>query len=264
MANTSSNAVEAKIIAVTGAASGMGKATAARLRLDGHQVVTIDLHDADVNVDLHEHDDRVRAVKEVTDCCAGALDGLVTFAGLVSLPSRPDSDVVSVNYFGSVELISGLRAVLAQGRQPAAIAISSNVTTHSLGISRSLNEACLAGEEQLARRIADRVGNAYGASKTALAWWVRRNAVTPEWIGAGITLNAFAPGATETPMSNSIKNDPAMAEAYKQYPVPLGRFVQPEEVAGIIAFLLGLEARTFVGSVVFADAGSDALLRPDA
>lgn len=263
MADTTSSSTGPRVIAVTGAASGMGEATAARLRADGHEVITVDVHNADVDVDLRSRDERQRAVKEVTDRCGGALDGLVTFAGLVSMPGRPDSDVVAVNYFGSIELISGLRPALAKGREPAAIAISSNVTTHSPGISRSLTEACLAGDEELARKIADQIGGGYGSSKTAVAWWVRRNSVTAEWIGEGITLNAFCPGATETPMSNSIKNDPVMGEQYKKYPVPLGRLVKPSEVAGIIAFLLGPEARTFVGSVVFGDAGSDALLRPD-
>lgn len=264
MADTTNSSLRPRVIAVTGAASGMGQATTARLRADGHNVITIDLHNADVDVDLRSRDDRQRAVTEVLDRCGGALDGLVTFAGLVSMPSRPDRDVAAVNYFGSIELISGLRPALAKGRAPAAVAISSNVTTHSPGISRALIDACLAGNEELALKIADEVGGAYGSSKTAVAWWVRRNAVTPDWIGAGITLNAFAPGATETPMSNSVRNDPVMGEQFKQYPVPLGRFARAEEVAGIIAFLLGPEARTFVGSVVFADAGSDALLRPDA
>ena len=45
------------------------------------------------------------------------------------------------------------------------------------------------------------------------------------------------------------------------FPIPMGRAGQPEEIAAVIDFLLGPDARLLVGSVVFADGGTDALLR---
>jgi NAD(P)-dependent dehydrogenase (short-subunit alcohol dehydrogenase family) len=47
------------------------------------------------------------------------------------------------------------------------------------------------------------------------------------------------------------------------FPVPVGRSAQPDEVAALIAFLLGPDARFLCGSVVFCDGGTDAQLRPN-
>src|SRR5207248_3493660 len=107
------------------------------------------------------------------------------------------SAIVAVNYFGTVELLRGLRPLLANGTAPAAVAISSNSTTCSPGVPGDLTELCLAGDERAACARADELGGmagVYPASKTAVARWIRRAAVTPEWIGAGIRLNAVAPG----------------------------------------------------------------------
>ncbi|MBW2245560.1 MAG: SDR family oxidoreductase, partial [Deltaproteobacteria bacterium] len=93
--------------------------------------------------------------------------------------------------------------------------------------------------------------------------WVRRNAPTAEWIGAGINLNAIAPGKTETAMIAEGRADPVIGPHMDAFPLPIGRDGQPEEIAALLGFLLGPEARFFVGSVVFCDGGTDALTRPD-
>src|SRR5262249_29245525 len=116
-------------IAVTGAGSGMGEATAALLARDGHTVITVDLRNADIIADLGTPDRRRPAVDAVTSRAGGALDGLVTYAGMAGLPDRPGDILVAVNYFGSVELLKGLRPALARGTNAAAVAISSNSTT---------------------------------------------------------------------------------------------------------------------------------------
>jgi NAD(P)-dependent dehydrogenase (short-subunit alcohol dehydrogenase family) len=92
---------------------------------------------------------------------------------------------------------------------------------------------------------------------------VRRNAPTAEWIGSGITLNAVAPGATDTPMIEEGRRDPLIGPAIDAFPIPIGRMARAEEMAALIDFLLGPDARFFVGSVVFADGGTDAEARPD-
>jgi hypothetical protein len=138
-------------VAITGAASGIGAATAARLASRGDDVLGIDLRGVDVEADLGSADGRRRAIDLVTDWCNGALDGLVTCAGLAGLPDRAASLLVSVNYFGTVELLAGLRGALAAGTEPAAVAISSNSTTTQPGIALALVDACLAGDEAGAR-----------------------------------------------------------------------------------------------------------------
>jgi NAD(P)-dependent dehydrogenase (short-subunit alcohol dehydrogenase family) len=252
-------------IVVTGSASGIGAATRAHLGARGARVIGVDLHRSDVDADLGTPEGRLGAVRRIGELAGGSLDGVVTCAGLTGLPSRPGSLLVSVNYFGTVELLEGLRPLLVAGERPAAVAISSNSTTTHPAVPQELAEACLAGDEAEARRLGDAVGSllAYPATKVAVARFVRRKATTPEWIGAGITLNAIAPGVTDTPMVAETERDPVVGRFLESFPVPAGRRCRPDEIAALVAFLLGPDARFFVGSVVFADGGSDALLRPD-
>jgi NAD(P)-dependent dehydrogenase (short-subunit alcohol dehydrogenase family) len=250
---------------VTGSASGMGAATRAMLEGDGQRVIGVDLRDAEVVADLSTAAGRVRAIAEVTAMCDGALDGLVTWAGIPGLTTADGSALVSVNYFGTVALLDGLRPALARGDAPAAVAISSNSTTVQKRIPMDVVELCLAGDEAAACAAADAAGAlaVYPATKTALAWWARRQATTAEWAGTGIMLNVVAPGAVETPLLQQTRDDPVIGPYIDEFPIPVGRRGTPEELAQVVAFLLGPHARFFCGSVVFVDGGTDALLRPD-
>ena len=252
-------------IAITGSASGMGATTRSRLTKEGHRVIGVDLKDADVVADLGTPDGRWAAIEGVNSQCDGVLDGLVTFAGLAGTSGRPGGLVVSVNYFGTVELLAGLRPLLAAGNDAAAVAISSNSTTCQPGVPGNLVDACLAGDERAAVALGDEIGSlgAYPATKTAIARWVRRHATQADWIGEGITLNAVAPGFIATPMTEELKGDPEVGPMLDQFPIPAGRPGRADEISALVAYLLGPEARFFVGSLLFADGGSDALLRPD-
>jgi NAD(P)-dependent dehydrogenase (short-subunit alcohol dehydrogenase family) len=245
-------------VVVTGSASGIGAATAARLARDGHRVIGVDVHDADVVADLSTPDGRSAVLAAITE----PLDGVVTCAGLGPLPARAGSAIVAVNYFGTVALLDGLRPQFRSGG--AAVAISSNSTTCSPGVPEDLADLCLAGDEPAALARADEVGGmggSYPASKLAVARWVRARAVSADWIGGGIRLNAVAPGLIETALIAEGRADATVGPLLDLFPIPAGRSGQPDEVAALIAFLLGPESSLLCGSIVFADGGTDALLR---
>lgn len=250
-------------IAVTGSASGMGAAIRRRLESAGHTIIGIDLRAADIVADLGTAAGRASAIASVRRSAGGRLDGLVACAG-VATHVEPRSIIVSVNYFGAQVLLAGLRDLLAAGSQPAAVAICSN-SAPLPGMDTPLVPACLAGDEDEARRIALTLdGTAvYAGAKLALTRWVRRNAPTAEWAGAGIRLNAVAPGATMTPMLQAGLDHPDYGEAIRNFKVPLGGFGTPEQIAAMVAFLLGPEAAFCCGSVMFVDGGTDAMFRPD-
>lgn len=253
-----------RTIVVTGTASGMGAATKARLEADGQRVIGIDQRDADVIADLGTPDGRAAAIAAVEQQ-VDALDGVVTWAGVAGLTGLPGSLLASVNYFGTVELLAGLRPLLAAGDRPAAVAISSNSTTCQPGVPMDVVERCLGGDEAGARDDADAAGAlaAYPATKLALARWVRRSAPTADWAGAGITLNAVAPGAIETPMLEATRQDEVIGPFVDAFPIPVGRKGTADELATFVQFLLGPDARFFCGSVLFVDGGTDAQLRAD-
>jgi len=254
-----------RTIVLTGSASGMGAATRARLEDDGQRVIGIDLRDAEVIADLGTAAGRHAAVDEVGERTGGTVDGLVTWAGLPGLTNSAGSVLVSVNYFGAVALLDGLRPMLANGTRPAAVAISSNSTTCQPGVPMDVVERCLAGDEDSARAAADAAGAVatYPATKLAIARWVRRQAPTSSWAGAGITLNVVAPGAVETPLLQASREDPIIGRFVDAFPIPVGRHGSVDELASFVQFLLGPDARFFCGSVVFVDGGTDALLRAD-
>lgn len=257
-----------RTIVVTGSASGMGAATARRLVASGHRVIGVDLRDATVIADLSTRHGRASAIAEVAALVggpSGSLDGVVTWAGLAGLTDRPGSLLASVNYFGTVELLDGLRPLLARGDQPAAVAISSNSTVIQPNVPQGVIEACLSGDEDAARAVADEVGSldAYPATKTAVARWVRRHAPGDAWAGAGITLNVVAPGAVETPLLQQSREDRTVGAFIDALPIPVGRKGTADELAAFVEFLLGPEARWFCGSFLVVDGGTDAQLRPD-
>jgi NAD(P)-dependent dehydrogenase (short-subunit alcohol dehydrogenase family) len=239
----------------------MGAATAARLAAEGWRVVGVDKDETDIVADLSTPEGRARAIDEATARSGGKLGAIVTCAGLAALPDRAGSLLTAVNYFGCVEILEGLRPLLDQGG--AAVAISSNSTTVQPGIPADLVAALLDHDEARSAAIADRRGAlvAYPASKLALAHWVRRRATGPDWAGASLRLNAIAPGLVDTPMVAGMRADPGTAPMLDMLPIPLGRPGRAEEIAALVAFLLGPDAAFFCGSVLFCDGGSDALLR---
>lgn len=254
-----------RIVAVTGSASGLGAAITERLRRADVEVIGVDLRDAEVTADLSDRSGRDLAVDTIRSRTDGRLDGLVTCAGVPGLTKTPGSLLASVNHFGAVELLEGLRPLLARGDRPAAVAIASNSMTIQPDVPLRAVESLLEGDEAEARAVADEIGALamYPATKLALTRWVRRNAPSEDWAGAGVSLNVVAPGPIETPLLDATRTDPTVGAFVDALPTPVGRTARPDEIAALVEFLLGSDARFLCGSVIYADGGLDALLRPD-
>jgi NAD(P)-dependent dehydrogenase (short-subunit alcohol dehydrogenase family) len=251
------------VIVVTGSASGIGAATRARLEDAGDTVIGVDLRNAEVIADLATPQGRATAIATLLQGTGGQLDGLVVCAG-VGPQAEPLSTIVSLNYFGAQTLLAGLRPALAAAEEPAAVAISSNSSTLP-GADTPLVTACLDGDEDNARSIALALDGhrVYAGSKLALTRWVRRNAPGPDWAGAGIRLNAVAPGPVLTPLLQVGLEHPIYGPAIRNFPIPTGDFGTADQIAAAVQFLLSPEASFCCGSVLFVDGGTDAMFRPD-
>ncbi len=248
--------------ALTGAASGIGAALAASLQAAGHDLITVDLKDADVIADLSTPEGRQAAVAAVREKCPGGLDGLVPLAGVTG-SGPPGTLITAVNYFGTVEFVEGLRESLAQ-KDGVIVLLCSNSAPMQAPTDDLLN-ALLAGDEAEALRIseADANGMHYMVGKRALNYWMRRNAMA--YAADGIRMNAVAPGPIDTPMTKPLFEDPDMAPVMQGLldATPLKRMGQPNEIAQCIEFLLSPAASYVCGSTLFIDGGFDAHTRQD-
>ena len=253
--------------AVTGSASGMGLHTTQQLRGAGHTVIGVDLHDAEVVADLATSPGRRRAAAEVLAQCDGRLDGAVLAAGVG--PGRGQDRprlIANVNFLGVVELLEAWRPALAAQQNTKVVVLSSNSTTSMPVTPDRAVRALLARDVDRALRTTRLFGPAYAAmtysaSKIAVTRWLRHAAVTSAWAGAGIRLNALAPGAVMTPLLEEQLADPRQGRAVRGFPVPVGGFGNPAQLAQWVCFMLSDSADFLCGSVIFVDGGTDAHFR---
>lgn len=245
---------------VTGSASGIGAATAELLSSRGHKVIGVDLQNADITVDLTTPEGRQHMIDEAASLSGGRLDGI----------SAPVAATVQVNYFGALATLEGLRPLLLESDAPRAVVTASMASLQPA--DDELLAALIDGDETAAVARGSALETAgpeagylnYSTSKQAIARWVRRHAPTPEWAGAGIPLNAIAPGVVLSPMTEQLVNSPeGRAQLEEQVPMPLNGWMPAESAAELLAWLTSPANTHLCGQVIFIDGGVDAVFRGD-
>lgn len=250
----------AGVYVVTGADSGLGEAVAERLAARG-EVITCGMGGSvDVRADLTTSAGRDHLIERIQSRGQRRLDGLIAAAGMGS----PRAETVALNYFGTIAVLEGLRESLARSEAASAVVVSSSSTLNRG--SPTILRACLRGDETKALAAAHRLmrtgrgSQIYRSSKIALNHWVRRAAVSPEWAGRGVVLNAVAPGiiATDVVM-RTWERDRGLLET--ALPQPLGIPGPVEPVADLLVYLASPENRFMTGQIIYCDGGTDALTR---
>jgi len=250
------------VYAMTGGATGIGAALRERLEAANHEVISVDIKQGDIIADLSTPEGRQAAIDGIHERAPEGLDGFIPCAGLPPVAS-PLSLIARVNYFAVVATVEGLRDLIARKRG-SVLLVSSN-SAPMVPADDEYIAACLSGDEEAAcAHIEGRDGHtAYAGSKRAITMWMRRNIV--EYAGAGVRMNAVAPGITMTPLSEQVMADPALGQAMKDFAesVPWGGTAEPGQIADVMQFMLSDAADFVCGSVFFVDGGSDAMMRTD-
>ena len=136
--------------AITGSSGGIGSATRTRLEAEGHQVIGVDLRDAEVIADLSTTSGRADMIAAVEEMSGGVLDGVVAGAG-VSSTGANESLVVSLNSFSAIATLD------SQVLVPACA---------SSRLSRSISRA--AGDHAFLRRPTSITSRWFSSSRTPL------------------------------------------------------------------------------------------------
>lgn len=255
-----------RLYVVTGASSGIGEATAACLRRQGHRVIGVGRRGPDVVADLSTPSGRASLVHAVAALAGGAVDGVVACAGAAPSETLPAADTVRVNYFGVVATLVGLQPLLARSNAPRAVVVSSLALVRQT--CAPLVDACLDGDEERAVRVARECASGtevYASSKRAIVRWVRRMAASEAWAGAGITLNAVAPGVVVTPMTEPVLKEDARrgGRIRAGAATGLGGPWAAAQVAPLVAWMVGVENEMTTGQCVFMDGGVETVWRGD-
>ncbi len=243
---------------VTGAADGIGWATASRLALDYAHVVLLDrdgeaarakaaeLGDAHLGLACDVTDEAaVLGALEAVKTRFGRIDALVNNAGIGE--QRGATLVQEVEAFDRV-LAVHLRGTFLMSREAAR-----SMLVRGQGVI--VNIASIAGAVGIPGR------NAYGAAKAGVASMTRSMAC--EWARQGLRVNAVAPGYVRTALVDRLVDAGQIDAARIESRTPMGRMARPAEIAEAIAFLASPRASYITGTVLDVDGGWLALGAPE-
>ena len=243
-----------RMVAVTGAGSGNGKAIAEKFLAEGARVAALDVNMAALDIGFGSYTNVLRVACDVANEASardafaivenefGRLDALVNNAGIVKFSnfdelSREEwEQVFAVNSTGPF-LVSKAAAKLLRAGNPDRTRSIVNITSVEAHIVISSS-----GHPQIH----------YNASKGALLQLTR--ALSVELAADGIRVNAVAPGFIRTPFTEEALKNPEVVKFLLDR-TPLGRIGEPEDVANGVAFLASDEASWVTGTTLFVDGG---------
>ena len=252
--NNSQRDLEGKVAIVTGAASGIGRATALLFEARGAQVIAEDINPAVEELakgsdrilpfvgDVASEDSAKRVVALAVERY-GKLDILVNNAATIKYTKVLDLSLEEWNQ----TLAVNLTGVFLHSRE----AVKAMTPKKSGAIVNIGSYACFFGVPQIA---------AYAATKGGLAQLTRVLAV--ESIPNGIRVNAVGAGDVVTNLLNHFMPNGREFLAQHGKNAPIGRAAQPEEIAEVAAFLASDKASFIVGSIVMADGGFSVQVGP--
>lgn len=241
-----------RVALVTGAARGIGLATAKRFLAEGWDVALLDIEDAllaaslaaiglpertlALHADVSKPGDIEKAVAAVK-ARFGRLDALVNNAGIAIFRPILETTLDDWNRIMSVNLTGPF--LMVQATAPL---------MRDTGGGAVVNIASISALRASTLRVA------YGTSKAGVAHLTKQQAV--ELGSIGIRVNAVCPGPVDTAMAKAV-HTPAIRKDYHDT-IPLNRYGLEEELAEVIVFLCGPRASYMTGQVISVDGGFEA------
>jgi len=239
-----------RVAVVTGAASGIGRATALRLAADGAIVGALDRDEAGLDALRASADGRDRPA--MVSLVADVADEAAVRAALATLSGRHGTVGILVNNAGIGGHGGFLDATPADWERMLAVHLGG-----ALACTRAVLPGMLAAREgRIVNILTDglwhgRTSTTYTTAKGALLGLTR--SLAREVASQGVRVNAVAPGPVDTPMFLDAGPDAVAAE---RATVAIGRSLRPDEVAATIAFLCGPGGDAYVGQVLGPNGGT--------
>lgn len=239
-----------RVAVITGAADGIGWATAQCFVQAGYHVVIADIREGMARQRCKTLGDGhwvlvcdVTNEEQVEDCITqverhyGRIDVLVNNAGI----SEQNASTVEQDYAKFRQLLDiHLGGTFLMSRAVAKVMLRQ-------GHGAMVNISSIAAVLGLPKR------NAYGAAKAGISSMTR--SMSCEWAQQGIRVNAVAPGYVRTELVNAMEKDGLVDTQKIEQDTPMGRLGKPEEIARVILFLASDDASYITGTTLMVDGG---------